>query len=474
MDVPLHQHWHDIHIRRWLIVFTSVAAGGLAYFGSLAMTPVFEAKTTFYLAANATPSSFSGSVPDAPQKPLFPIPEEKAASLDVGILRGQEMMTALAADAGVPRSDLQRQIDVTVSGEFMIDVFVRDPDPQKAADIVKRVPVLYRQFHEASLRTRADEIARALTGQITTLEAELAALRTERQRLRAASASTADESALQRIQAERDVALHDLRSADSRIAEMMARRDAVAQTLQEETALYRDGLTIETTTALDNMLQSILELRVELASVTDGVASPRREAIEAQITELETAMDAERRRLTEAAAKSDGSLFERLRLERALTQADLAEELAARTSTEATVEAVTDRFEMILQAVGKDEVLSQRIAALEGQIAALADNASAAALQAANASAPLVVVTTGEPPFRPVFPLPLLNMVVALICGAIFGAYYAIYLAHMERGRRLRRSAEAPPPIFTSEEIAALRSGAPLVLRNRGSGGTDG
>lgn len=464
MDVPLHRQWHDIHASGWLIVLTALVAAAMAYGASTRMTPVYEAKTTFYLAGNATSTGFLSPVPDQPQQPLFPLADEKLASLDLGILRGVEFMSRLAAETDMTRSDLDRQVDVTVNGEFMIDVFVRDPDPARASETANLVPGLYAGFHETSMRMRADAVAAAIRTRLDALREQRALAREDLQRERAASLSAADAQALTALQRDRDAATVDLAAADARVAQAEARRDVLARDLDKEGALYADRGTIETTTAYDFMLQRLLDLRVDLASVTDGPTGPRRRAIEDQVAAIDAAMEAERGRLAEAQAKPQGSLFEQLRLQLTLADADFAEAVAARDAADGRIAEAASRFDAVLAAVGRSDETNARLAGIDAQIAAATANLATAEMQALNATAPIVVVSRATPPERPAFPLPSVNAAIAGLCGLILGTYYALYMAHADRARRARASETAPLPLFTAEEVAALRRGAPLLL----------
>jgi len=456
LDVPLHQHWHDIHVRRWLVFLTAAAAAIAAYFGSLVMTPVFEAKTTFFLAANAVPTAYVGPLPDAPQQPLFPIPEEKAASLDIGILRGQEMMSRLAIAVDMPQGDLEKQMDVTVSNEFMIDVYVRDPDPERASAIANQVPVVYADFHRQSMRGRAADVAAALSARYDELLAKRVLLRAQLQFSRTQSVSTADRSALAQLQRERDAAQTEVNALQGRLDQANARRLALAAALQTEAQIYREGQTIDTTAALDGMLERVLELQVDLTSVNFGPSSPQRVAIEEQIVAIQAAMEAERERLADAQSKPQGSLYESLRLELVLADATIAELAAAQVAGESRLNATTARFENVLVAVGQTDTISEGLAQIGAEISTVAGNMASAQLQAQNASAPIVVVSKATPPTRASFPLPILNAIVAGLCGLIFGTYYALYLAHADRGGQVRRSEKAKIPFFTPDEIVQL------------------
>ena len=457
MDVPLHQHWHDIHARRWLVYLTAIVAALAAYFGSLIMTPVFEAKTTFFLAANAVPTAYVGPQPDAPQQPLYPVPEEKAASLDIGILRGEEMMSRLAAAVDMPRADLEKQMDVTVSNEFMIDVFVRDPDPERASAIANHVPAVYAQFHRESMRGRAAAVAAALSARYEQLLEKRAALREQLQVKRTESVSTADPAALAQLQRERDTAEMELAALKGRLDQASARHAALKAALVDEAEIYREGQTIDTTAALDGMLERVLELQVNLTSDNFGPSSPQRVAIEEQITAIQAAMQAERQRLADAISKPQGSLYESLRLELVLASAKIAELTAAQAAGQSRLDAATARFGNVLAAVGQTDSISTTLAQLGSQVSIVAANLASAQLQAQNAAAAIVVVSKATPPLRAAFPLPLLNAIVAGLCGLIFGTYYVLYLAHADRGAQVRRSANAKLPFFTADEIAQLR-----------------
>lgn len=455
-DAPLHQHWHDIHVRRWLILLTAAVAAVAALAFSRSVTPIFESKTTFYLASSAAPPTFLGPVPDVPA-PLFPIPEEKAAALDIGILRGREVRTALAERFSVPYADIERRVDATVSGEFMIDVFVRDPDPARAAEIANAVPEIYADFHRRSMRARAGETAAALEKRLGELAARRAEIVAALQAAQGASVSTADAAALARTEAARQAAQDEVDGLETLVAQTAARRDSLVRRVAEEGGAFAEARTVDTTGALDRMLERVLDLRVDLAALTDGPNSPGRLAIEGQIAEIEAAMAVERRRLADATAKPQGSLYEQLRLEIATTEAQLAGLEAARAAAASRLAATEARFAEILLASGSAEGATAELARLDGETAVATENLAAARLQEANATPPLVVVERAVAATRPAFPLPVLNAIVAALCGLVFGTYYALFVAQAERADQQRRSQGAALPLFTPDELAQLR-----------------
>lgn len=455
--VPLSQHWGDIRRFRWLIVLTAVAAAGFAWAISTAITPIYEAKSTFYLATNADPPGFLGPQADRPPAPLFPTPDEKSAALNVGILRGREMMAALSDEFGIPVPDLRKRLDVKVSGEFMVDAFFRDPDPARAAAVAGRVPTLYAAFHEASMRERAEGVASALQTHIAALQAEVAAARSAQEGLRAGFGVPPDDELVARLSAARAAAEDAAAMAVADRAGAEARVRRLEAELAEEGRSYAGGGTIAATAALDAMEARLLALRVDLAGVTDGPLSPRREGIEQQIAEVEAAAGVERARIVASQAKPQGSLYETLRADLLRARADLSAVTATAGAAQARAIASGALLDRALTVLPEASELARAIPALEGQIAGAESNLAAATMQAAHAVAPLITVERPVPPTRPAFPVPILNAVVAALTGAILGCYYALFLGHARRIRLRAEAGEGGMPVFTLAELAALR-----------------
>jgi uncharacterized protein involved in exopolysaccharide biosynthesis len=468
-DVPLHQHWRDLYRFRLLILLTAAAAAGGAWWFSQQVTPFYEAKVSFYMAANASEPVYISAEPDRSDGVLLPIPEEKAAALDVGIIRGREVMGRLAEETGVPIAELRKRTDVVVNGEFMIDVFVRDPDPERATEIANALPEVYRSFHNEILRERSFRVAEALTARLEVLDAQWDRLDAARRALRTGSFSTADGGALSAIQERRTSRIAQIEALETQLDELVARLAALDTMIAEEGAVFAAGETVESTPALDLLLERVLELRVDLAAVTDGPQSPRRRAIDDQINEIEAQMAAERQKLADSVAKPEGSLYEALRLERATVRATIAGLEAARDGATEGLALLDSAFADSVGTVAASDRISNELVAVQTQIQNAQRNLASAELQAANAQAPLVITETASVPTRPVFPLPILNAVVAGITGLLFGAYYALLVAHSDRARKARQALEVDIPAFTTDELKELRmrwrKDEPLVLR---------
>lgn len=176
----LADYWSDIYDRRSLVAMTVATAMAVALVVSVALPPVYEAKTVFYAPINISLPSYTNSVSGATlgQAPFMPPSEEKLASSGIGILRSKDMFRRLAADfPGLGEDALRKNTDIKVSREFMLEVYVRHRNPRTAAEIANRYPGLYRGFNVAQLRTHMEAIRDAALRELTAVELRLAELR---------------------------------------------------------------------------------------------------------------------------------------------------------------------------------------------------------------------------------------------------------------------------------------------------------
>lgn len=455
-EVPLQAHMRDIHTQRWLIVAIMIASAAFAYAISALMTPIYEAKTTFFLASNSESPRYVGG-PETPPEPMFPTPDEKTAALNVGILRGRAFVEQLAAEFDVPVALLRKRMDVTVSGEFMVDLFVRSEDPDLATRIATRAPGMYAEFHETSMRQRAADVAATLTAHIAGLETELAALMAQTEDQRRRFGTAVDEALVERLSDRRANAERRLLEIDGALSAAQARRAELEAELAIERQTYAEGGTVLTTPVLDLMVEQLLVLRVELAEVRDGPQSTRRTAILEQMAEIETAIEAERTRMAEATVKSTGTNYEILRADITKARAEEAALTASRATAETQMAAASADLEAAIASLGEAERLAARTAEITAQITDARTNLASAQLQAANAKAPIMVVEAASLPTRPAFPIPILNAIVAALAGAIVGLYYALFVGHAARARMKTLADALQPPRFTETELMHLR-----------------
>jgi uncharacterized protein involved in exopolysaccharide biosynthesis len=173
VSATLYDYWQDLYERKSLVLIVAFSAAIFGCLISLVLSPVYEAKVTFYTPTNLNLPSYTRSETAGhfAQAPFLPTADEKAAAVDIGILLSQDVFRIL--HERFPQRDadaLRKNVDVNVSDEFMIDIHVRDTDPELAADIANELPKLYREFHVRALRERLAAEVDTLSQQLSRLD----------------------------------------------------------------------------------------------------------------------------------------------------------------------------------------------------------------------------------------------------------------------------------------------------------------
>lgn len=134
-ETTLYDYWLALYRRKLAILIVTISSAVFSIIISELLTPIYEARSVFY-------------VPLSDDTPLMPMPEEKAAGLHLGVIKGGEIMAAVLKqfpDKTVRY--LRRNVDFVMSEYFMTEVYVRDENPEVAAAIANYYPVAYRDFH---------------------------------------------------------------------------------------------------------------------------------------------------------------------------------------------------------------------------------------------------------------------------------------------------------------------------------------
>jgi uncharacterized protein involved in exopolysaccharide biosynthesis len=171
-------YWLDIY-RRWRIVaITALTAAVFAYMLSSVLTPVYQSTSIFYTPQNITAPDYVSGGAGLAQTPFVPATEEKAASINLGILRSNDVFKEL--HSRFPErsfGELRKNVSINVSREFMVEAVVRDTDPQLAARIANSFPELLREFQRSHIREHMDAVAAAARKELDNVEKRLGELR---------------------------------------------------------------------------------------------------------------------------------------------------------------------------------------------------------------------------------------------------------------------------------------------------------
>ncbi len=434
-------YWMDIYAHRVPVALVAVSSAILASVFSLLLPPLYEARSIFYVPSTLNPTAFTSeqALDRLAQHPALPIPEEKAASVNIGILKAGDLFRRLAAEfPGRDVRSLQKNVDVKLGSQFLIEVYVRDRDPAAAAAMANRVPELYLRFHEEVIRKRMTGVQQALERQRLEVGKRIEQARLELAKFQDETGILSPEIAGTRLADLIEQLETDLERVRTQLAASVNRVGTLEEELGKERKLYKEGELIFTNPRIESLVGELRSVEAEWSAMDPGVYHPQKKSLEAKIATLKKSLAEETRRLSASQTKAPDSIYERLRsdLIEASVEARSSEERVA--SLDSSLGVARGRRDRLARDATHVEILGGNIRHLEALAHRIDDNTLEAMMQASNPPVDVIVVETAHAPTRPVFPLPVLNAVVASVVGIVAGFYYALLLGSLARMRRKR------------------------------------
>jgi uncharacterized protein involved in exopolysaccharide biosynthesis len=394
LERSLLDFWFVLYDGRWTIALVTLAALSTSIVLSLILPPTYEARAGFYVRGMPDQLTIFGGEQGRARTVLAPAASEELNESYLGVLGSRVLAERVQRE--FPHTTVfrlqRRDLDFSLSSEFMIEVYARDRSPERAAGIAN---AYVRHFNDLMGGfSMASELNRESTIEASLKEAQDAAdearKRLQLHREKTGTIDVEEEARLaekqrSELQLQLEYALIEIEETESQLAEVEAR-------LREELGGGEpaDG---------DSLLA---RLRVELA---DGELALYQEL---------------RRSLIDLYVK----------------KAQIAGKIEA---ARAAIRNFSQRIEDLPGHRLEEQRLLEAIERQQAQVSRLELNVREARAQARRSLQVAVVVDAAVPPDRPAFPEPVLNGMLALAGGPVAGALLVFLLDFLERtrGRRL-------------------------------------
>jgi non-specific protein-tyrosine kinase len=145
----------------WLIVACTLLAGGTAYAVSSTMTPIYEATATMLLEQGGL----------SPSNLIWGNNQWEALTYVELVPR---LLPETAARLGLEEVDAKNVSVDAIRDTRVLQIRVRDPNPQLAADIANAIPEVFSDYTESLRLSRYTESKAALRAELDRLETEIA------------------------------------------------------------------------------------------------------------------------------------------------------------------------------------------------------------------------------------------------------------------------------------------------------------
>lgn len=167
--MELRQYWDLLRKWLWLIILTTVVAAIAAFFFSRQQTPIYQASTRL-LVSQSVSNSVSQQYTDI-------LAAERLSRTYAQMLAAKPMLEETIAQVGwegIESKDFKDAISVQpVRDTQLIDLLVKHPIPQVAADVANTLPKIFIEFNNAQQTARYQGSKQALQLQLELLNQDM-------------------------------------------------------------------------------------------------------------------------------------------------------------------------------------------------------------------------------------------------------------------------------------------------------------
>lgn len=439
-------YWLVLYRRKGIILLMLLVAVAGAVALSAVLSPIYEARVVMFVPKE--PETVSFFSPDAAKtiapKPALPPTEKKDNAPYLGMLRSMSVMQAVVdAYPQLTVQQLRRDADVEMTNEFLLAVYVRNRDPKVAANLANA-------FHAALNEVLRGHFTQALEVQ-TTIEKRLVEAKLRRDvALKALQAfderrNIAD-LGIETTELIRQRSVFEAKVEDTK-ADLQAinqRIQGVRQQLEREAALYIPTELITTNPLVEALKKDLADLEANIRAKTTelGDRHPDLVAARAQYQTKKQELAREVSRIIESQTKDVASFHENLRRTLANLFVDKIALEARIKGLGRTISELEGRMATLPELRSRRDQLVTEVNISQNLVLTLTTNLEEAKAQGARYFRGAILVDQGQPPARPVFPIPWLNGVVAGVLGIVGGIFYAFLLDYIETSLAARRRRE--------------------------------
>ena len=432
-----YDYWMAVYRRKravLLLVGTSIVTAVLF---SAMLTPVYEARGVFYIPTAAGDKSGSSGA-------VSPTSQDEAKTY-VGILKGRD--AARRIHEWFPAKTVERlekDVDFSAGREGLIRVYVRDHDSQLAADIANSYVRFFNEFSSASVIRDLTRERKFMEQQIQDTAAKLDEVRQQRKKFQETNHVPAVQSQLDALLKQRQEFLHDMETARADLASTRQRIQSTQDELKREGQNFGPSEMAASNKVIETLQERLADLEIQLAGkkVDMKDAHPEVLGLERQYRQAKANLEREIQRVVQSRTKDPTTLHEKLRQNLVNLYVEQQSQEAHVRSLE-NVLAKLDAQVTAMPSITFDADTLQSTTQLYSDLLAsllkkLEDHKSREVKNHDIAT----IVETAFPPISPAYPIPVLNIVLALILGLIAGVIYALFLEYLEATRRAIRLRE--------------------------------
>ncbi len=434
----LYDYWFILYHRRKTILVITLSTLAFAALLSWLLPPVYQATSVFFVPAKPDSLTFfSASDPkQVARSPLVPEPRGEQQKIYLGILESEALRKKVReAFPQKTNRDLKRNTDFRSGTNFLLEVYVRDRDPQVAADLTNAYVKFFNQtLNGFSLRTSVEQ-RRSMERELIETQEKLGTARialAEFQRRHPLAIVDEDSQNLTQFRTDLEKSFGETRV---KLKEAARKANSLREQLAKESSLYTGSSTALTSPLVETLQEQLSDLESQIAAARANFTDshPNVVSLRAQYDQKRRDLSREIKRVVESETKSPNSFVESLRQEMVRVVIERETLQARADGLDKGITALDGQIAALPNVRSEYQAFKRDVEQYQRQVENLRLALAEALAQEQRELKSIVVVDEASPPEQPIFPNVLLNALVALGLGLVGGVFYAYFIDYVER-----------------------------------------
>lgn len=437
-------YWMSLYKRKKAVVLIVVISVITAIVFSKNITPVYEARTVFYVPSDSQALSFMSdtTVNMIARDKMRPDINEDASAPYIGLLKSKEIAERVHRE--LPQKEVQKllisDIDIEITKEFMLQLYSRDEDPELAADVAAAYVKNFNSLlQDASLQNIQQDIS-LIAGQISKTKEKLVKAEEAVNLFEKENNIVSINEEINSLTSQRISFQNQLEATNILIKENIEKIDSVSEQFKREEALYSERDFVLTNPIIEHLQEKLSDLSAQInaLSVELKAAHPDLLMLKSQYKEISYRLEEEIKRFISAQIKSKDTFYEELR-QRLVNF--LIEKNNLQATKEGYAEVIKRTSERLLElpAIKTEwDRLNEEVLRYKKNYEQLKLNLEEAEMQESRQIQFVVVVDKATPPESPSFPILWINLIVAVLFSLVAGVFYAFFIDYVEESGNIR------------------------------------
>ena len=445
------EYWLILYRQKWVILFVMLSSMVTSGVVSKIIPSVYEARAVFFIPQTPDVVTYLSPVMrnTVARSPLVPEASRDPHAPYIGILKSKSIAELVQREFSHKTiRDLNKDVDFSISNEYMIEVYARDRDPMNAAGIanafVKHFNQLLGKYSIPIWRKNQAIIEEETKATNERLTKARQALREFQQENKSADLDAEIRQLISlkmEFQSKFEATKVERRENERKIA-------ILKKQIGKGAALYIASDFIISSPILEKLRKDLTEVETKMAGIKGKLKQKTRQEfriLKGQYAQIKKNINAEIRRILKSKVNKPETLYENIRGQLVNL---LVEEQRIQASLQAyrtVIDGIAERIQKIPGLIARMDSLKMDIERNKTILKTLEMNLEEIKIQGKRELQVVVVVDEAKPPPDPSFPIPWLNVLVAGMAGLISGIFYSFFVNFLEetRNKRLYRLIKA-------------------------------